>query len=80
MKLTDQQIVMAIGDMVRRARESSGMACEDLASRSGIDADSLAAMESGEQEPSILEFLHLAEGLNLSAAELVGQLVLDERN
>ncbi|MFB4319949.1 helix-turn-helix domain-containing protein [Actinomadura sp. 21ATH] len=63
--------LQAFGFAVRDARERSGMSIETLADAAGISARMLIGIEHGRRNPSLLLILGLADGLDMTPAELM---------
>lgn len=59
-----------LGDAVRRKRSSLGLSQEDLADRCGFDRTYISMIERGTRNPSFLNLLRLARGLEVSVSSL----------
>ncbi len=62
---------LALGRAVRELRAAQGVSQEELAARSGVHRTYMGGIERGERNPSWSKVLLLADGLGVSAAELV---------
>jgi transcriptional regulator with XRE-family HTH domain len=60
-----------LGAAVAGARAKAGMTQAELASRSGIDEATVAALEQGQYKPASHELSHLAEALSVDELELL---------
>lgn len=61
------------GNRIREARKNLGLSQQAVADKIGVSKVTICWYESGERTPSLEKFLKLAEALNLSLDELVGQ-------
>jgi transcriptional regulator with XRE-family HTH domain len=59
------------GQRLHDARIAKGMTVRDLAERSRIDAETIAALEAGRQEPPLDTVRKLADALGLAVEDLV---------
>lgn len=62
----------AFGDSVRRHRKKRGWTQEDLAEHSDIHRSYIAAIETGQRNPSLDVIVKIASGLHVSVADLFG--------
>ena len=60
-----------LGAAVAGARAKAGMTQAELASRSGLDEATLAALEQGQYKPASHELSQLAEALGVDELELL---------
>jgi len=66
---------VAFGTAVRVARQARGETVEDVAGRiARLDPSYLAGIERGAHAPSIVTVKRIADALELSVAELVGEM------
>ena len=56
---------------LREARIAKGMTVHDLAERSRIDAETIAALEAGRQDPPLGTIRKLADTLGIAVEDLV---------
>lgn len=63
--------ITQFGANMRAARRRSGMTQTDLASIDGLDRAAISLTEKGRRSPDMRTLLRIAEGLNVTAAELV---------
>lgn len=59
------------GQRLRDARIAKGMTVDDLAERSRIDAETIAALEAGRQEAPLGTVRKLADALGVAVEDLV---------
>lgn len=71
-KLADEMITL--GDVLVRARERAGLKQSDVAARLGLPASYLSKIENGTRRLDIVEFIRVAEAMNVDAAELTSEL------
>jgi transcriptional regulator with XRE-family HTH domain len=65
-----------LGAVVTRARIANSWTADKLARRSGLTGNTIAAIESGEQEPTWGNLRRLAQGLGIELEELNKQAIL----
>jgi transcriptional regulator with XRE-family HTH domain len=68
---------IAFGKAVRSRREALGISQEELAFRADIHRTYVSQIERGLKSPSLSVIVKLAEALELSPAELVGQATVN---
>ena len=66
--------LVAFGARVRSHREVLGVSQEELAERTGFHRTYISSMERGQRNPALINLLRLADGLSISACDLVSQL------
>jgi transcriptional regulator with XRE-family HTH domain len=66
--------MITLGDLLVRARERAGLKQSDLATRLGLPASYLSKIENGTRRLDVVEFVRIAEALDVDAAELVREL------
>jgi transcriptional regulator with XRE-family HTH domain len=64
----------AFGRTVASLRQSQKIEIEELATRSGMDAVTVAAIEIGADEPDLKEIFQLAEALGVEATRLMADM------
>ena len=64
------KLLLPLGDAIRKQRELLGLSQEKLAERCGFDRTYISMLERGKRNPSFLNLLRLAEGLNISVSTL----------
>ncbi len=62
-----------IGERVKRQRETLGMQLNDLARKVGISSSALSQIEKAKSYPSILTLKLIAENLQTTVGELIGE-------
>lgn len=67
---------IALGAAIRAARESQGHSQEVFANRAGIDRSYYGAIERGEFNITVDTLLTVAQGLDVTAAQLLEQAAL----
>ena len=68
---------MDISDVIRSRRVALGLSQAELAKRAGVSLRQLARYEAGEQQPVLSAAVELANALNISLAQLAGQVSHD---
>ena len=58
------------GQAVREARIAAGLTQEELADRSGLDRSYIGGVERGERNPTLTVIEKIAEGFDITLAEL----------
>ncbi len=64
-------LLHAVGQAIRLAREQAGLTQQELSERSGVHAVSLSKLERGTAEARLLTLDALASALSLSLSELL---------
>ncbi|HEY9868937.1 MAG TPA: helix-turn-helix transcriptional regulator [Candidatus Obscuribacterales bacterium] len=67
-------LLKKFGQAVRRLRRSLGLSQEEFAMVAGLDRSYVGAIERGEQNPSLWTIARLANALDVTVSELVGDL------
>jgi len=62
-----------LGERIKKKRELYNMQLNDLAKRVGISASALSQIENAKSSPTIVTLKHIAECLNTTIGELVGE-------
>lgn len=65
--------LIALGERIRKHRESKDLSQTELAYKIGKDQPSINRVEKGKINPSYIYLMELAEGLDISVAELVSE-------
>jgi transcriptional regulator with XRE-family HTH domain len=65
------KLIRDFGERVRELRERQGLSHEQLAQRCRLDPSVLSAMELGHGDPGLLTSLIVAQGLGMTASELL---------
>ena len=73
-RLVRQHAVVDISDVIRSRRLALGLSQAELAKRAGVSLRQLARYEAGEQQPVLSAAVALATALNISLAQLAGQV------
>jgi transcriptional regulator with XRE-family HTH domain len=69
-----EEALCRFGRQLSRLREAQGVGIAELASRSGLDAGDLAAIEAGKKDIHIADMFRLAEALGIRVSELLASL------
>jgi transcriptional regulator with XRE-family HTH domain len=69
-----EDLLIRLGDRIRKLRKSCGWTQVEMAERVGIDRSFLADVERGKRNVSILNVALIAEGLNVSLSRLLSRL------
>ncbi|MER5705976.1 helix-turn-helix transcriptional regulator [Streptomyces sp. NPDC002122] len=64
----------ALGENIIRLRREAGLSQDQLADRIGKERRSVQRYERGERDPSFSDLVLIADGLDVSLAQLVGGL------
>ena len=70
-KTTPDPELIALGRMVRAAREQKGMSVTELAEAAGLKRRRLVRIEAGELDPRYDGLIALADGLGVRVAEII---------
>ena len=62
----DRQLLLQLGDRLRRLRQAQGMSSVEMAARVGITRNTLRAVEAGDPAPSIGTYLRVMSALGIS--------------
>lgn len=65
-----QQSLLPLGQAIRDQREKLGFSQETLAERCGFDRTYISMLERGKRNPSLLNLLKLAKGLQTPVSKL----------
>ena len=63
-------LLLKLGGAIKKQRSRLGLSQEELASRCGFDRTYISMLERGKRNPSFLNLLKLAEGLQTSVSAL----------
>jgi transcriptional regulator with XRE-family HTH domain len=64
-------VAVAFGQLLREARERSGLSIQDAATASGMAYSAFARLERGEREPTISTLQRLATALGCEPSDLI---------
>ncbi len=64
------ELLIPLGKAIRVRREKLGLSQEKLAERCGFDRTYISMLERGKRNPSLINLLKLAEGLQTSVSKL----------
>jgi transcriptional regulator with XRE-family HTH domain len=65
--------LVALGTAIREARTAAGLSQEGLAAETGVDRSFFGHVERGQQNPSYVVLLRIADGLGVTLDELIGR-------
>jgi transcriptional regulator with XRE-family HTH domain len=68
-----QPALVALGEAIRRLRDTAEVSQEELAFRAGMDRGYLGGIERGESNATILNVVKIAGAMNLTASQLLDQ-------
>jgi len=71
--VSDEAFIKEFGAEVRRRRRDMGWTLHDLATRSGLTANFVGAIELGKRNPSLTTVSALAQGLRIPVRVLFGE-------
>lgn len=60
--------------LIRTLRKERGLSQDALAERAGLHRNSISLIERGESQPTVDTLFRLADGLGISAVELVERI------
>ncbi len=63
-------LLIPLGQAIRAQREQLGLSQEKLAEKCGFDRTYISMLERGKRNPSLINLLKLAKGLNTSVSKL----------
>ena len=66
--------LQVLGDVLVRARERAGLKQSDVASRLGLPASYLSKIENGTRRLDVVEFINIANAMEIDAADLMREL------
>lgn len=69
-----EDLLIRLGDRIRRLRKKRGWTQAEMAERVGIDRSFLADVERGKRNVSILNLDLMAKGLKVSLSQLFSRL------
>lgn len=64
--LLERQLLLQLGDRLKRQRKALGIGTVEMASRAGISRNTLRAIEAGDPAPSIGSYLRVMSALGIS--------------
>ena len=62
---------VALGDAIRRARQTFGVSQEELAHRADIDRSHMGSIEGGKQNPTLVVLVRIAYAMDLTLVDLM---------
>lgn len=62
--------LIPLGQAIKKQRENLGLSQEKLADRCGFDRTYISMLERGKRNPSLLNLIRLADGLETSVSRL----------
>ena len=65
--LLERQLLLQLGDRLKRLRNAQGVTTTEMAQRIGVARNTLRAVESGDPSPSIGTYLRLMSALGIGA-------------
>lgn len=71
-KLADELI--ALGDLLARTRERAGLKQSVVADRLGLPASYLSKIENGTRRLDVIEFLRIADAIEVDPADILREL------
>lgn len=72
--LHTNEVGLICGDVIKMHRQRMGISQEELAHRAGVDRTFVSRLERGVRQPTITTLIQLAKALDVTAAELVGEI------
>ena len=68
--MSREQLLQALGKVIRRKREALGLSQEDLASRAGVHRTYMGSAERGERNVAVVNLERIARALGCSLEDL----------
>lgn len=65
---------LIFGGVIKKHRQRLGISQEELAHRADVDRTFVSRLERGVRQPTITTLIQLAKALEVTAAELVGEV------
>jgi len=65
--LLERQLLLQLGDRLRRLRKAQGLGTVEMAARAGVSRNTLRAVEAGDPAPSIGTYLRIMSVLGVGA-------------
>lgn len=69
--------LITLGDVLVRVRERAGLKQSDVAGRLGLPPSYLSKIENGTRRLDVIEFLQIAEAMDIDPAEIIAELQRD---
>jgi len=69
-KYANDPVLIALGEAIRSMRKARGISQEELAHRSQVDRAYMSSIERGIQNPGVMTIIRIANGMNISVAEI----------
>ncbi|MFC1986094.1 helix-turn-helix domain-containing protein [Chloroflexota bacterium] len=70
----DKQLLLKIGDNIRKVRKQRGYSQEEFADIAGFSRSYYTEIETGKRNISILNLIKIMEALNVNPNEIIGSL------
>ena len=80
MSRSKQNILRALGHLVRQRRTVLGISQEELGMRANLDRTYISGVERGVRNPSITALVSLASGLGTTVSNLLEKLEIEAEN
>lgn len=61
--------LLALGDRIKKIRESEGLSIRDLAELAGINKSQIVRIESGQSDPHYTTLLRIAQALGITVGD-----------
>ena len=71
-----ERLLHLLGATIRQYRQQQGLTHKALAAKTGLDNSYIGEIERGERNVSVLNLVHIAEGLDLSVHQLLAPVDL----
>lgn len=71
---TDEQILIELGDRIRKARDVKGWSQADLASAMNTGTSQVSLLENGKREPGLFMLRRLVQVLGIKVVDLLNDL------
>lgn len=77
--MEEQDLRKIFGEVLRRARERTGLSQERFALQAGLDRTSISTLERGIHQPTLNTLFVLAENLGIKPATLIARVDMERR-
>ena len=80
MERTNEALIRAFAEVLRRRRKAAGLTQEELASRADVSTRHISFLETARRQPTLTIMAALSEGLGVNLAEFAGEVEAEWRS